>query len=239
MNDHGPLFVSRLRSVLIAQDLETEYGGYYKSTPIRDYDLQIGPTCGLVSIQIAARSLMLEVIPSVDELMDFAVDNQFTTYGECFSAEWMKRILLQFLFQVEVLVMEFPSATSLVKMIAEQNVVIIPYDCDKDFTPCIKDGTYAHWCVITGILVVDRPTSGLQEINGNLPETIDETAVYVIGYHGKSRNPGLWSYTAMKESNGQLNRVSSTLREGSRIPEGGIQSGLKNRVIRVFKKFDQ
>ncbi|KAI6199657.1 Y43F8B.1b-like protein [Aphelenchoides besseyi] len=237
MNDHGPLFVSRLRSVLIAEDFETEYGGYYKSTPVRDYDLQIGPTCGLVSIQIAARSLMLPVIPSVDELMRFALNNQFTTYGECFSAEWMKKILLKFLVQVDVMVMEFPYAKSLAKMIAKGNVVIIPYDCDKDFTPCIKDGTYAHWCVITGILIVDRSTNGLQEINSieNFPEIIDETVVHLIGYHGKSGNPGLWSYTAMKESNGQLNQVSPTLREGSRIPEGGIQSGLKNHVIRVVK----
>ncbi|XP_041346755.1 LOW QUALITY PROTEIN: UPF0692 protein C19orf54 homolog, partial [Gigantopelta aegis] len=28
--------------------------------------------------------------------------------------------------------------------------ILIPYDCDKDHTPCLGSGHYAHWCLVVG-----------------------------------------------------------------------------------------
>jgi len=49
MDNYGPLFASRLEAVRVTADYQL-FGGKIKTFSVPKFDLQVGPTCGLVSI---------------------------------------------------------------------------------------------------------------------------------------------------------------------------------------------
>lgn len=94
-NDFGPLFESQLnavRSSTTNDDLQI-FGGKIRSIPVEKFSTQVGPTCGLVAVRVAASALKLDYVPEVEELLGFCREKNYTKNGECFSgfvyANWI------------------------------------------------------------------------------------------------------------------------------------------------------
>lgn len=62
----------------------------------------------------------------------------------------MKKIALNFWSKealIEVLI--FPTPSTIINHLSNSNsLLIVPYDCDKNFEPCNHNGKFAHWAVI-------------------------------------------------------------------------------------------
>lgn len=83
--DHGPLFASQLDFIRSRHD--NYVGGIIRTLHVKGLETQIGPTCGLVAIRISALALEAKYIPTVDEMLRFCQQNQYTKNGECFSGK--------------------------------------------------------------------------------------------------------------------------------------------------------
>ncbi|KAI6230185.1 hypothetical protein M3Y99_01085300 [Aphelenchoides fujianensis] len=179
MEDHGPLFAAR-----------PEAGGRFKSRPIVGFARQVGPTCGLVGVQIAARAIGCERIPTVDEQLEFARSREFSEHGECFSVDWMREMAAHFLPPAEATSSAFPSASKFIEVITNGGVLLVPYDSDRDFGPCTKNG---RRCSLTGVFFLDPHSEVLEEIEDlrSLPD-LPADSLFLIGYQGKSTHAGLW-----------------------------------------------
>lgn len=51
-------------------------------------------------------------------------------------------------------VLDFPTPFKIVEQFTRCNsLLIIPYDCDKNFEPCKHFGQFAHWAVVVGFIL--------------------------------------------------------------------------------------
>ncbi|KAI6190014.1 hypothetical protein M3Y97_00070900 [Aphelenchoides bicaudatus] len=240
-NNYGPLFNAQLDAV--CSDFEI-FGGRIKSLEVGKFETQSGPTCGLVAVRIAALALKCKDVPSVSELLNYSQQKGYTKHGESFSVDWLANIVSQLLPTVDAKVCDFPSVDQLIETISkESGVYLIPYDSDKNFGPFNGIGHSAHWFALTGFFVLDQNEQSLVEFDNkhsNLEDSnfedsnVEDSHVHLIGFQGKSRNAGLWSYTQMRDSNNQLNEQSPKLQDGSILPEGGITAGLRGRALRIL-----
>ena len=129
---------------------------YLKVEPI----LQVGPTCGLV-----AASMLMQGKPSAGELLQQAIDLDYSNNGEMFSAKWLLTILNQNL-PVSSACSKNPanlkaylddgnlSSEYIKEKLRNHCMILVPYDSDKaNHAPCNKNGHKAHWCLIVGYLI--------------------------------------------------------------------------------------
>ncbi|KAH6926295.1 hypothetical protein HPB50_016478 [Hyalomma asiaticum] len=125
-----------------------------RMTPLRPV-LQDGPQCGLVALSMASQLLQDHPV-SVDALFEMAKSLQFTKKGEMFSVENMKTLAeacLQGLC-AEIVCDEHRQKGQVIKHLLKGKPVLIPYDSDSNFEPCLKHGHTAHWAVLHGICLV-------------------------------------------------------------------------------------
>ncbi|KAH9382934.1 hypothetical protein HPB48_023569 [Haemaphysalis longicornis] len=200
--------------------------------------LQSGPQCGLVALSMASQLLPRDGHPvSVEALFEAAKSLQFTKKGEMFSAGHMKTL-------AETLPGRLPSR---LRSRSPQSrgrqpldlgkPVLVPYDSDGNFEPCLKSGHTAHWAVLHGICLVvesscllEPPLESLLEqdcecerlyhVKDGLPASGSprelllplalggaDAAVFVCGSQGKSRHVGLWGLDRLLDSNRNLAHV--------------------------------
>jgi len=71
-----------------------------------------------------------------------------------------------------------------------------------------------------------------------MKECLDEDQMHVFARHGKTSHLGVWSLRDLVESNGNLVEVDPQRSDPLDyvIPEGGLEEGLRNRVIVVSSK---
>uniref|UniRef100_A0A023GFC5 Actin maturation protease n=1 Tax=Amblyomma triste TaxID=251400 RepID=A0A023GFC5_AMBTT len=136
--------------------------------------------------------------------------------------------------------------------------VLIPYDSDGNFEPCLKRGRTAHWAVLHGICLVLRPSSlkgGLECLsqldlqcqkilhvgNSTPEEAITEfvklagsrdAVVYVYASQGKSRHAALWELDILLDSNENLADFTQKHDVSEFVlPDSGVVQGLSNQVL--------
>ncbi|XP_065206593.1 actin maturation protease [Planococcus citri] len=187
------------------------------------YIPQVGPQCGFAALCMIASYAGIDVSP--DDLVSKAKEENISNYGEMFSACNMANFA-QNLFSSHFEVTLF---TNSIKGLSYQfrdyfdndNLILIPYDCDFNHEPCLKNGAAAHWAVLCGY------------VNGN-----DEENFHVIACHGKSRYAAIWKYTALQESNDNLRELGTKrLNDGKNyiLPAGGVKEGIASQWI-LFKR---
>ncbi|KIH64790.1 hypothetical protein ANCDUO_04896 [Ancylostoma duodenale] len=118
------------------------------------------------------------------------------------SAEWLRELACA-LFPVEAEVLELPSSNKLVSLMMSGCAVMVPYDCDKNHEPALRNGHGAHWAVLVGFLIVDVNLETLQHASCDVVVS-DDNVFYVFAYHGKSKHMALWSYSGLQQSCSQL-----------------------------------
>lgn len=208
--------------------------------------IQDGPMCGLVALSVASQ-LLDGSIALPDQLLAFGREQGYTKQGEMFSAANLLQIAQQKLNCTgELLRTDSIDCHILLKVITEGGAVLVPYDADKDHTPCLAKGHEAHWCVLVGFAVLrDHYLPNYMEEGCHhslsLPAArelhhkshLEPSAVYFFARQGKSRHLGLWSYIDLLESNSNLVEVGPKRRNPCEyvIPKEGISKSLCSLVI--------
>lgn len=134
--------------------------------------LQKGPMCGLVALTMAAHLLHKKKQPlqsgdmfHTEQILQFSVGKGLSKQGEMFSTDAMEDVIVHFLhLQSRTLntdshgtVQEILTSTA----VGEETAILIPYDADKDHTPCLARGHNAHWCLLVGLCIaLEPPTEG-------------------------------------------------------------------------------
>jgi hypothetical protein len=147
MNDYGPLFNAQLDAIRRIGD-DQLIGGRIKVFPVKRFETQVGPTCGFVGIRVAAMTLDCGRVPSVEEMLSFCREKNYTKNGECFSADWLAEVVSHFLPDVKANIQEFPAVDEIIQIVLNNEVLLIPYDSDKNFGPSNRNGHAAHWFVV-------------------------------------------------------------------------------------------
>lgn len=189
--------------------------------------IQQGPICGLVTLSIASQLLNGRVVPP-DHLLTCAKEKGYSKQGEMFSAQNLLELAKSELCCSGTLLdASCVSISELLTCITESNAIVLPYDADKDHSPCLASGHKAHWCALVGFAIIAKSFSTTESTHISLTPTNayhllnnhnDENDVYLFARQGKSRHMGLWSYTSLIKSNANLMEV-------------GPQRGLNDYVI--------
>lgn len=169
--------------------------------------LQDGPQCGIVSLAMFMEN------PSkltISEILQVAKERKYTYNGEMFSATNLCQLANDFT-QYKASVYTGKLNNNYIKdFLLKEGYMLVPYDADKNHSPCLNNGHKAHWAAICGII-----------------ETKDN--VYVLAKHGKSTNVAIWTLDSLCESNSQLNEFSPNRKYSDIeycLPKGGIAGSL-------------
>ena len=204
--------------------------------------IQDGPMCGLVALSMASQLLhesqMIAANCHPDTLLNFAKESGFSKQGEMFSVDYMLQIAKHHMdccgrsTHVHSL-----DPNMVILSILQREAILVPYDADKNHSPCLAKGHKAHWCILVGFAgVLNRnmcnkevlcpleyctPNPRLsghyqllkEEFRPDFARMLSSSIeagvaeLYVFARHGKSRHIGLWSYRDLQQSNGNLMEV--------------------------------
>ncbi|GFO27499.1 upf0692 protein c19orf54 homolog [Plakobranchus ocellatus] len=121
--------------------------------------LQNGPVCGLVALSMASQFCNSCQV-ATDDIFCEAHKRGYSKQGEIFSVEYLKELSSHFLScRVEHLFLQRQCQSGkydkemIIRHLLQRNVILLPYDADKNHGPCQKRGEKAHWAVIAGIVI--------------------------------------------------------------------------------------
>lgn len=174
--------------------------------------LQNGPTCGLTAL-----SMIFDGSPSAKALLEQAIARGYSNNGEMFSARQLNELFEVVLEENRHLVEYKPVTHTLISgWMDDPNMQIklrlgamflVPYDPDKNHTPCLNRGHRAHWALVVGYLI----------------DQFED--FYVFARHGKTKNLALWSLRDLAKSNANLVEFCQPVghpNETFILPEGGM-----------------
>ena len=122
--------------------------------------IQSGPMCGLVALSMASEVLHQgQILPGgqPDALLHFAKENLLSKQGEMFSVDYMLRIAKsQLQCCGKVANVDSIGLKTLVEALLGNRTIVVPYDADKNHTPCLENGHKAHWCILVGFAIIIR-----------------------------------------------------------------------------------
>uniref|UniRef100_A0A0B7A1R4 Actin maturation protease n=1 Tax=Arion vulgaris TaxID=1028688 RepID=A0A0B7A1R4_9EUPU len=207
---------------------------------------------------------------TTEEILTEARERGLSKQGEMFSAFALQELAAHFLSsKVECLHLQHSETThcldgkNLANQLINRNLVLIPYDSDKNHSPCQKRGHKAHWALLTGIFVAVKASDMTEELLSNcrrepdvpmlyywpddpgpvlcdqLSKLVCEKAedLFVLGHHGKSKYAGLWPLKDLLLSNDNLLETGPDRSlEDYVIPPGGVEAGLRSRFITINMK---
>lgn len=122
--------------------------------------IQDGPMCGLVALSMASQLLheSQQTIPAKchpDTLLDFTKESRFSKQGEMFSVDYMLQIAEQHMDccgrSTHTCSLD---ANTVMLSIVQREAILVPYDADKNHSPCLAKGHKAHWCILVGFATV-------------------------------------------------------------------------------------
>ena len=212
------------------------------------------PMCGLVALSMASQLIHSPTDAEPLQLLKYAKENGYTKQGEIFSSQHLLTIAQATLScSGEIIDSSKITPFSLINFIASNKAILVPYDCDKDHTPCQASGHLAHWCIIVGVLFfadADVSTHPLQlhhettthchfispidpqisTVVSHTTSSIDDLHVFVR--HGKSRHLGLWSLNTLMSSCSNLSEFNPRKNPQDYIlPDSGIKECLCSKIV--------
>ncbi len=230
--------------------------------------LQNGPMCGLVAMTMVSELLVPSSSQEVRQnnthpelIFEFAKQQGFTKRGEMFSTQYMQHVLKEHLkLRAEILQIQSLNEIKLIELLlSSSQAILVPYDADKNHTPCLAGGHKAHWCVLVGFSVrlsIDEPNQTPLQCTHSSEEghlfvkrdskqqfvemlksgqyRLDK--VHVFARHGKSRHMGLWCWKELRRSNENLLEIDpQRTNPGEYVlpTPGGIREGLSSQIIVV------
>ncbi|XP_050711097.1 UPF0692 protein C19orf54-like isoform X3 [Eriocheir sinensis] len=115
--------------------------------------IQQGPQCGLVALSMASQVFPQTV--EVEELLAAGRAQGITQHGEMFSATKLARLAEKTVsgLQAEVRRDVLSSPATLLQLLLQGDLVLVPYDAERNHQPGLKGGHKAHWGVVCGCLI--------------------------------------------------------------------------------------
>ncbi|MPC08027.1 UPF0692 protein C19orf54 [Portunus trituberculatus] len=115
--------------------------------------IQQGPQCGLVALSMASQVFPQTV--EVEELLETGRAMGFTRHGEMFSTTALAQLAEKTVIglQAEVRRDVLSSPATLLQLLLQGDLVLVPYDAERNHQPGLKNGHKAHWGVVCGCLV--------------------------------------------------------------------------------------
>lgn len=167
---------------LLVQDRSSSSGGGGLRVVTRCHEVwpvvQKGPMCGLVALSMAAGLLLTHSTTATTEphhperVLEYGVRNHLTRRGEVFSCESLREIAQSHLsLPARVIDMDtYPTALRdlLVGIVSGHEAILVPYDADKDHSPCLARGHSAHWCLLVGVCLLLGETHPPRGVSGTL-----------------------------------------------------------------------
>ncbi|XP_005104361.1 UPF0692 protein C19orf54 homolog [Aplysia californica] len=221
--------------------------------------MQSGPLCGMVALAMAS-DLTGGHRVTTEEILTHAQNLGYSKQGEMFSASSMCELASHFLpSQNEHVELNGDHRSECVMAaLTGGGLILMPYDADKNHSPCLRRGHKAHWALVTGFFVVlssDKELSWLKSLceadteHPNLwfwPNTaspsdqeslrrqcqthLDNT--FVFAHQGKSKHTGLWALSDLLRSNNNLEEAGpERCADDYVIPEGGVRQGLNSQMV--------
>lgn len=225
--------------------------------------IQSGPLCGLVAVSMASQLVSKHEV-STEQLLQNAITLGYTKQGEMFSAciiSGLIKSLSDIKFNSEVVCKW--DEKQMIQYLLQGDLLLVPYDADKNHSPCLKMGHKAHWMLITGFFAAvdsadtfsdmtefeddkDSQYASLYHIKPSnrtsfnvLKQLQSKTdairEILPLAHHGKSKFVGAWTLTELYNSNHQLKEIGPKRTEEEFIlPEGGVEKGLCGQLVRIF-----
>lgn len=158
---------------------------------------------------------------------------------------------------------EINAKDELLKHLLDNDMIMIAYDCDFNFEPCFKNGTKAHWSLVSGYLsfindtdnqleqLCDSSSCTISNYNSNnmivelmqhkshknekLLRLLNKNEFYTFNLHGKSKHYGVWDFNKLLASNRQLSTVD-VKRDNQEyvIPDASISTTLANKALIIY-----
>jgi len=133
--------------------------------------MQDGPNCGLVALNIAGQYYLKRVTQKmkdddVEKIFALAKSLGYTEKGEMFSAANLAQ-LAQDYFHLKTDLEHSFNANKLLQHLLCGHLCLIPYDKDKDHSPCCLQGEKAHWGLVVGIVIPVFEDSGKEAFYSN------------------------------------------------------------------------
>ena len=206
--------------------------------------IQQGPMCGLVALSIAA-DLLTGVVAPPEQLLLRARERGYSKQGEMFSAQHLLDLALSELNCRGSLVHTSTLTTAdILTAIAKKRALLVPYDADKDHSPCLSKGHRAHWCTLVGFALISNPPTSDSSVHVELSLTdlnigafgeFKTDQVYVFARQGKSRHMGLWGLADLLESNANLTEAGDK-RDHCHyvIPSQGLSQSLSSLIVHLY-----
>lgn len=102
--------------------------------------------------------------PTAGDLLKQAKCLQYTNNGEMFSArnllDLVKRNLIESNIKaknpetIRAYLYDGPLDTDFIQVKLKNHcLLLVPYDADRNHSPCFRNGAKAHWCLIVGYLI--------------------------------------------------------------------------------------
>ncbi|XP_047498105.1 mucin-17-like isoform X1 [Penaeus chinensis] len=115
-------------------------------------NIQQGPQCGLVALSMASQVFPETV--DVADLLKEARRRGFTKHGEMFSSEAMVSLAegitgMEATIRRDVLC----DPRTLLELLMKGDLILVPYDAERNHLPGFRGGHKAHWGIICGCLV--------------------------------------------------------------------------------------
>lgn len=115
-----------------------------------------GPTCGLCAL-----SMLYRGTPTTKDLLLSAVSYRYSNNGEMFSVKWLLEVLKNNLDissinpdKTRSYIYEGQLDSDFIKeKLRSHCMLLVPYDADRNHSPCNQNGHKAHWCLVVGYLV--------------------------------------------------------------------------------------
>ena len=206
--------------------------------------LQQGPMCGLVALSIASQLLTVTTFPP-QQLLASAREKGYSINGEMFSAQHLLDLARSELKCTGSLVDTTTVNTAeVLTAIASKSALVVPYDADKDHSPCLARGHRAHWCTLVGFAIVatSRPSIATgthidlspADFEIELFPELRKDQVFVFARQGKSQHLGLWDLPGLLESNANLMEAGDHRSPADYvIPSHGLSQSLASLLLHL------
>lgn len=133
------------------------------------------------------------------------------------------------------------SKLDVIEHLCQGNPLLVPYDADSNYEPCLKEGKRAHWATICGFCIVPNSENYSIQISHSdlckeIPFTDNQSLfhldvksenaktvfslvkgilskgkLFVYARQGKSRRIQIWNFDQLCRSNRNLSKVSSKI----------------------------
>ena len=226
------------------------------------------PMCGLVAVTMADELMNGSIRTNAEplQLLTYSQSRGYTKQGEVLSSRHLLSIAKETLScKGDVILSTEVTPNMLLDWIISYCPILIPYDCDKDHTPCLGSGHYAHWCLVVGVTfplkkdlpilkelisycneVSSYPKHYLLPPSDKLKTSIQFLSlvdilmkcnnVHVFARHGKSRHLGLWRLDQLLASVNNLRELGTQRsHENYVLPDCGLEESLCSQIVLLHR----